>query len=488
MTSTSAQFQPSENTCRSSFEPVKQVRPKLPLLKVLHAAGAKGETFTLKECMIYLGEYIAQKQLYDKEQQHMIHCGKDQLGELLGCQSFSIKEPSLVYDMLRRNVTLTTTTDAAQTLAFTKDQSEDNPSQDQLKVNPLLGGFFCRTECPFSVPVQSGFLELLTCLPNNTESSYSTEQENHEGDVSSLTALKRTCKEKEDGVVIDNISKEQTALDLLVEEWDVAGLPWWFLGNLRNNYKSRSNDSTDIYTNKDVDTAVVSDTTDDLWFLNEATSDNFSVTMSETVSSDDLEDSQFLSDDTDTDVPSEQDSWQCIKCKKFNSPIKRYCFRCWALRKDWFSDCPKLVQSLSTSNIATMHSKEDLKGIDVPDCRRTISAPIVRPKDPCSSVIKPNLSSKSSIDSMDLALGYEDKEPQQFVKCTEKEVQPLENSKELLKPCLVCLKRPRNGNIVHGRTAHLVSCFTCAKRLKKGRSVCPVCKKQIQMVIKTFIT
>ncbi|XP_039196907.1 protein Mdm4 isoform X2 [Crotalus tigris] len=477
MTSTSAQFQPTENACRSSFEPVKQVRPKLPLLKVLHAAGAKGETFTLKECMIYLGEYIAQKQLYDKEQQHMIHCGKDQLGELLGCQSFSIKEPSLVYDMLRRNVTLTTTTDAAQTLAFTKDQNEDNPSQDQLK--------------------------------NNTESSYSTEQEDHEGDVSSLTALKRTCKEKEDGVVIDNISKEQTALDLLVEEWDVAGLPWWFLGNLRNNYKSRSNDSTDIYTNKDVDTAVVSDTTDDLWFLNEATSDNFSVTvsskivdcvqvneerkedntvMSETVFSDDLEDSQFLSDDTDTDVPSEQDSWQCIKCKKFNSPIKRYCFRCWALRKDWFSDCPKLVQSLSTSNIATMHSKEDLKGIDVPDCRRTISAPIVRPKDPCSSIIKPNLSSKSSIDSMDLALGYEDKEPQQFVKCTEKEVQPLENSKELLKPCLVCLKRPRNGNIVHGRTAHLVSCFTCAKRLKKGRSVCPVCKKQIQMVIKTFIT
>uniref|UniRef100_A0A670ZDM6 DM2 domain-containing protein n=1 Tax=Pseudonaja textilis TaxID=8673 RepID=A0A670ZDM6_PSETE len=110
MTSTSTQFQPSENACRSSLEPVKQVRPKLQLLKVLHAAGAKGETFTLKECMIYLGEYIAQKQLYDKEQQHLVHCGKDQLGKLLGCQSFSVKEPSLVYDMLRRNVTLTSTT------------------------------------------------------------------------------------------------------------------------------------------------------------------------------------------------------------------------------------------------------------------------------------------------------------------------------------------------------------------------------------------
>lgn len=31
---------------------------------------------------------------------------------------------------------------------------------------------------------------------NNTESSFSTEQEDHEGDLASLTALKHTCKEK----------------------------------------------------------------------------------------------------------------------------------------------------------------------------------------------------------------------------------------------------------------------------------------------------
>lgn len=32
--------------------------------------------------------------------------------------------------------------DAAQTHALAKDQSVDNPSQDHLKVNPMLGGFF----------------------------------------------------------------------------------------------------------------------------------------------------------------------------------------------------------------------------------------------------------------------------------------------------------------------------------------------------------
>lgn len=48
--------------------------------------------------------------------------------------------------------------DAAQNLA--KEQSVDKPSQDQLKVNPLRGGFFCCTECPFSVPVHGGLPEL----------------------------------------------------------------------------------------------------------------------------------------------------------------------------------------------------------------------------------------------------------------------------------------------------------------------------------------
>ncbi|XP_061488192.1 protein Mdm4 isoform X2 [Rhineura floridana] len=467
--STSTQYPSSESACRSSLEQVKQVRPKLALLKILQAAGAQGETFTLKEIIHYLGEYIVLKQLYDKQQQHIVYCGGDQLGDLLGCESFSVKDPSPIYDMLKRNVTTSTVTDAAQRVALAKDQSVNNPSQDQLK--------------------------------SSTERSFITGQKGDEVDIPVLSTSGYICKEDK-----DNLSKEQPTLDLVLEEWDVAGLPWWFLGNLRNNYKSRSNGSTDMHTNQDVDTAVVSDTTDDLWFLNEAASDQLGVTiptktvdceqaneegkddiktMSEVASSGDFEDSQSLSDDTDTDAPSE-DCWQCTKCKKFNSPVKRYCFRCWALRKDWFSDCPKLVHSLSTSNIAAMQNKEDPEGIDVPDCRRTVSAPIVRPHYLCRSENEPNLCPGSSMDSLDLA---GTKPLLQFGKCKEKEeeVQSLESSKELLKPCLVCQKRPRNGNIVHGRTAHLVACFTCAKMLKKGRSPCPVCKKQIQMVIKTFI-
>ncbi|XP_040841439.1 protein Mdm4 isoform X7 [Ochotona curzoniae] len=133
--STSAQCSTSDSACRIAAERIKKVRPKLPLLKILQAAGAQGETFTVKEVMHYLGQYIMVKQLYDQKEQHMVHCGGDLLGELLGRESFSVKDPSPLYDMLRKNlVTLpTATTDAAQTLALAQDHSMDIPSQDQLK-------------------------------------------------------------------------------------------------------------------------------------------------------------------------------------------------------------------------------------------------------------------------------------------------------------------------------------------------------------------
>ncbi|XP_054940116.1 protein Mdm4 isoform X4 [Physeter macrocephalus] len=146
--STSAHCSTSDSACRISPEQTNQVRPKLPLLKILQAAGAQGEMFTVKEVMHYLGQYIMVKQLYDQQEQHMVYCGGDLLGELLGRQSFSVKDPSPLYDMLRKNlVTLATaTTDAAQTLALAQDHSMDIPSQDQLKVKSPHGDFFCWTE------------------------------------------------------------------------------------------------------------------------------------------------------------------------------------------------------------------------------------------------------------------------------------------------------------------------------------------------------
>ncbi|XP_074078562.1 protein Mdm4 isoform X3 [Macrotis lagotis] len=146
--SSTADCSASEHACRISPGQVNQVRPKLPLLKILQAAGAQGEMFTMKEVMHYLGQYIMVKQLYDQQEQHIVYCDGDLLGELLGLQSFSVKDPSPLYDMLRKNLVTATLTDAAQTFALAQDQSMDIPSRDQLKVKSPSGDFFCCTEWP----------------------------------------------------------------------------------------------------------------------------------------------------------------------------------------------------------------------------------------------------------------------------------------------------------------------------------------------------
>lgn len=62
-----------------------------------------------------------------------------------------VEDPSVLWEWLLPGKVFSFFTcclDAVQTLALAKDQSVDNSSQDHLKVNPLLGGFFYRTEGP----------------------------------------------------------------------------------------------------------------------------------------------------------------------------------------------------------------------------------------------------------------------------------------------------------------------------------------------------
>lgn len=287
---------------------------------------------------------------------------------------------------------------------------------------------------------------------------------------------------------------------------------------MRSNYTRRSNGSTDIHTNQDEDTAIVSDTTDDLWFLNEAESEQVSVEMKEAVleqgsdaespheeedtgkdSKDDRkmqedrdDDSQCLSDDTDTEI-STQDAWQCSECRKFNTPLQRYCMRCWALRKDWYKDCPRLVHSISVPDIPACSSRpernedeEDDDGIDMPDCLRTVSDPVVLPSHHVARNIPPSSTSSpkgKAPSQLHHHLQESSEGDSQDTLDMETECQP----EAILEPCKLCRVRPRNGNIIHGRTAHLITCFPCARKLHKFHAPCPGCGQVIQKVIKTFI-
>uniref|UniRef100_A0A8D1FUP8 MDM2 proto-onco n=1 Tax=Sus scrofa TaxID=9823 RepID=A0A8D1FUP8_PIG len=80
------------------------VRPKPLLLKLLKSVGAQKDTYTMKEVIFYLGQYIMTKRLYDEKQQHIVYCSNDLLGDLFGVPSFSVKEHRKIYTMIYRNL------------------------------------------------------------------------------------------------------------------------------------------------------------------------------------------------------------------------------------------------------------------------------------------------------------------------------------------------------------------------------------------------
>ncbi|XP_072886931.1 protein Mdm4 isoform X2 [Hemitrygon akajei] len=241
--STSKSYTSSGNPCSISAEKVGQIRPKVPLLNILQEAGASGETFTLKEVMYYLGQYIMLKQLYDQQQQHIVHCGNDALGKVFGVQSFSVKDPSQLYEMLSRNLIAANFQDAAQTRTLVKD-TKCLPMREDLP------------KCP-----ASGECEDVTAAWNNA--------------LTATSHLKRKNSESDESLTDDHTEYQAKKLkaDDVSDLWDAAGLPWWFIKTLRSNYGSKKSGSTDIHSNQDIDTAIVSDSTDDLWFLNEAPTD-----------------------------------------------------------------------------------------------------------------------------------------------------------------------------------------------------------------------
>ncbi|XP_030632129.1 protein Mdm4 isoform X2 [Chanos chanos] len=477
----------SSSACRTLPGEGSQVQPKAPLLQILRVAGAQEEVFTLKEVMHYLGQYIMVKQLYDKQRQHIVHCQDDPLGELLEVESFSVKSPSPVYEMLKKNLFVLNCSDAAKNLSVGKDSNEptsEDPGQVSSRMSDVGQGLSAAGASGCSVHTAS-------------------QRRQRDPDEDSLDGLPRSaCK--------------RPKLDVTLDEWDLSGLPWWFLGNLRSNYSRKSNGSTDIHTNQDEDTAVVSDTTDDLWFLNEAESEQVSVEMKEAVleqgsdgdspqdeeegrkdSKDDKElfqmqeeldeDSQCLSDDTDTEI-STQDAWQCTECRKYNTPLQRYCVRCWALRKNWYKDCPRLVHSISVPDIpvcsALPHKdEEEDDGIDVPDCLRTVSDPVILP----SHQISRNLPPTSSKGKGPCRTFHSSQQSSEGDSQDTLDMETECKQEALLEPCKLCRVRPRNGNIIHGRTAHMLTCFPCARKLHKFHAPCPGCGQFIQKVIKTFI-
>lgn len=460
------------------------VKPKPLLLKVLKLAGAEKDTFTMKEVIFYLGQYIMSKQLYDEKQQHIVHCANDLLGDLFGVTSFSVKEHRRLYSMISRNLIAVNQQDSAL-----PDTPEDDSRLHLQEDNVLKEPMQELEEKQTSSNVAS------RPATSSRRRNHSESEENSSDDLHS----DRRKRHKSDSI------------SLTFDE----SLSWCVVSGLCRE-RSNSSDSTDSLSIPDLDASSLSENSD--WFDHSSVSDQFSVEFEvESIYSEDYshnDEGQELTDEDDEvyqltiyqDEDSDADSfdedpeisladyWKCPKCSEMNPPLPRHCHRCWALREDWLPEekRDKVEKSKSESS-----SPLESEGFDVPDGKKVQTPEEKEPaaeenKDKAAQISESQESqdySQPSTSSSVFCSSQEDyKEPEK------REVLDKEESTESslpvssIEPCVICQSRPKNGCIVHGKTGHLMSCFTCARKLKKRNKPCPVCRQPIQMIVLTYFS
>lgn len=492
----------------------KLVRPNVEFQSLLQHAGATKDIFTMKEVMFYLGQYIMKKQLYDQKQQHIVHCAQDALGRVLGVESFSVKEPRALFAMLTKNLIAVKSQESL---------SSDEQSSNQAIRSPEAETESCNSS--FDRNRRRRRRRRRSRLSNEPGPSQCTEPADVE---------EESEEEEEEG-------RKRRRSDSYSLTFDDS-LSWCVIGGLgggRDRHSSRSSESHSISEISEV-TIPQSD----------SDSDNFSVEFEvESIDSEDYEedDASLSGDDQvyevtiieaededsfdeDTEI-SEADYWKCGKCEEMNPPLPRHCQRCWTLRQDWLPEVnvnksdagPKLFPPKPKETAAKDCSGVDVEesdGIDVPDGKRaktplpslsvgdfTASVPESSCSAPNSQELSSSVPCSSSLSSQEKL--WTDSQPsssdsQETLPCsptvppaaTTTTLPELERSssaewrlpESCLDPCVICQSRPKNGCIVHGRTGHLMSCYECARKLKKRNKLCPVCRMPIQSVILTYLS
>lgn len=463
------------------------VRPKPLLLKLLKSVGAQKDTYTMKEVIFYLGQYIMNKRLYDEKQQHIVYCSNDLLGDLFGVPSFSVKEHRKIYTMIYRNLVIVNQ----------QEPSDSGTSVSERRYH-LEGGSDQKD------PVQ----ELQEEKPS---SSHSVSRPS--------TSSRRTISETEENSdeLPGERQRKRHKSDSISFSFDES-VAVCVIREIRCE-RSSSSESTATPSNPDLDAGVSEHSAD--WLDQDSVSDRFSVEFEvESFNSEDYnlsEEGPELSDEDDevyqvtvyqageSDTDSFEDDpeisladyWKCTSCSEMNPPLPPHCNRCWALRENWLPEDKGRDKGEMPEKTELENSTQVEEGFDVPDCKKTTvndsqESCVEENDEKITQTFQSQESEDYSQPSTSSSIIYSSQED---VKDLEREeTQDKEESVEssfplnATEPCVICQGRPKNGCIVHGKTGHLMACFTCAKKLKKRNKPCPVCRQPIQMIVLTYFS
>lgn len=464
------------------------VRPKPLLLKLLKSVGAQKDTYTMKEVIFYLGQYIMNKRLYDEKQQHIVYCSNDLLGDLFGVPSFSVKEHRKIYTMIYRNLVIVNQ----------QEPSDSGTSVSERRYH-LEGGSDQKD------PVQ----ELQEEKPSSS----------HSVSRPSTSSRRRTISETEENSdeLPGERQRKRHKSDSISFSFDES-VAVCVIREIRCE-RSSSSESTVTPSNPDLDAGVSEHSAD--WLDQDSVSDRFSVEFEvESFNSEDYnlsEEGQELSDEDDevyqvtvyqaeeSDTDSFEDDpeisladyWKCTSCNEMNPPLPPHCNRCWALRENWLPEDKGKDKGEMPEKTELENSTQVEEGFDVPDCKKNTvndsqESCVEENDEKITQAFQSQESEDYSQPSTSSSIIYSSQED---VKDLEREeTQDKEESVEssfplnATEPCVICQGRPKNGCIVHGKTGHLMACFTCAKKLKKRNKPCPVCRQPIQMIVLTYFS
>uniref|UniRef100_A0A2K5PC25 E3 ubiquitin-protein ligase Mdm2 n=1 Tax=Cebus imitator TaxID=2715852 RepID=A0A2K5PC25_CEBIM len=438
--------------------------------------------------LFYLGQYIMNKRLYDEKQQHIVYCSNDLLGDLFGVPSFSVKEHRKIYTMIYRNLVVVNqqeSSDSGTSVSESRCQFEGGSDQKD-PVQEL------QEERPSS--------SHLVSRPSTSSRRRAVSETEENSDE--LSGERQRKRHKSDSI---SLSFDESLALCVIREICCE--------------RSSSSESTGTPSNPDLDAGVSEHSSD--WLDQDSVSDQFSVEFEvESLDSEDYslsEEAQELSDEddevyrvtvyqageSDTDSFEEDpeislaDYWKCTSCNEMNPPLPSHCNRCWALRENWLpEDKGKDKDKGEISEKAKLeNSTQAEEGFDVPDCKK------ITANDSKESCVEENDDkitqasqsqesedySQPSTSSSIIYSSQEDAKESEREETQDKE-ESMESSLPLnaIEPCVICQGRPKNGCIVHGKTGHLMACFTCAKKLKKRNKPCPVCRQPIQMIVLTY--
>ncbi|XP_052021957.1 E3 ubiquitin-protein ligase Mdm2 isoform X2 [Apodemus sylvaticus] len=437
----------------------------------------------MKEIIFYIGQYIMTKRLYDEKQQHIVYCSNDLLGDVFGVPSFSVKEHRKIYAMIYRNLVVVSQQDSGPGSSVSEDRCQPDGGRE--------------LKDPVQVPQEEkpSSSDLVSRPSTSSRRRTISETEDNTAELPGERQRKRHRSLSFD---------ESLGLCVLREICCERG-------------SSSSSESTETPSYQDLDDGASEESGDCL--DQDSASDQFSVEFEvESLDSEDYslsDEGPELSDEDDevyrvtvyqtgeSDADSFEgdpeislaDYWRCASCNEMNPPLPAHCNRCWALRENWLPEDKGGEEEVETSEKAKLeNSAQAEEGLDVPDGKKMVEddAKEFCVEDSEEKVTDMPLSQESDDYCQPSTSSSVVHSSQESVRELKEETEDREESVEpsfspnAIEPCVICQGRPKNGCIVHGKTGHLMSCFTCAKKLKKRNKPCPVCRQPIQMIVLTY--